>query len=228
MYRVEDKYVISDDRLWILEQRIAMLLPIDSLSDEAGYKISSLYFDDITDSMLADTLDGNPFRDKFRIRIYNDSFSIIKLEVKRKKYNRVTKVSSEITMDELQALVSGRTIPDQNGLNDARTLFNLAIKTRGLIPKIIVTYDRKAYIYESGNVRITFDRNIRASDQCELFGKHTINYDLSENSSSVLEVKYDEFIPRFIMQVLETGNMIQTSNSKYGICREIYEKRRNK
>lgn len=228
MYRVEDKYVISDDRLWILERRIAMLLPIDSLSGEDGYRISSLYFDDLTDSMLTDTLDGNPFRDKYRIRIYNDSFSIIKLEVKRKKYNRVTKVSSEITADELQALVSGRTIPDKNDLHDARTLFNLAIKTRGLIPKIIVTYDRKAYVHESGNVRITFDRNIRASDQCELFGKHNINYDLSEDSGSVLEVKYDEFIPRFIMQLLETGNMFQTSNSKYGICRGIYEKRRDK
>ena len=33
MYRVEDKYIISDERLWILEQRIAMLLTIDSLSN---------------------------------------------------------------------------------------------------------------------------------------------------------------------------------------------------
>ena len=228
MYRVEDKYIISDDRLWILEQHIAMLLPIDSLSNEDGYKISSLYFDDITDSMLTDTLDGNPFRDKYRIRIYNDSFSTIKLEVKRKKYNRVIKISSEITVDELQTLMLGNTIPDKNDFNDARTLFNLAIKAKGLMPKIIVTYDRKAYVCESGNVRITFDRNLRASNQCELFGKHNICYDFSEDSRSVLEVKYDEFIPRFIMQVLETGNMFQTSNSKYGICREIYKRRRNK
>ena len=224
MYRVEDKYIISDNRLWILEQHIAMLLSIDSLSNEGGYKISSLYFDDITDSMLTDTLNGNPFRDKYRIRIYNDSFSAIKLEVKRKKYNRVIKISSEITVDELNALMSGKTIPDKNNFKDARTLFNLAIKSRGLLPKIIVTYDRKAYVYESGNVRITFDRNIRASNQCALFGRSDISYDFLEDSDSVLEVKYDEFIPRFIMQVLETGNTIQTSNSKYGICREIYER----
>ena len=225
MYRVEDKYVISDSRLWILEQRIAMLLPMDRSGNEDGYKISSLYFDDVIDSMLTDTLDGNPVRDKYRIRIYNDSFSVIRLEIKRKKYNRAIKISSEITVDELYALMAGKTIPEENSLNDARTLFNLAIKARGLAPKIIVTYDRKAYAYESGNVRITFDRNIRASNQCDFFGRQDISYDFSEGSGSVLEVKYDEFIPRFIMQVLETGNMLQTSNSKYEICREIYEKR---
>ena len=228
MYRVEDKYIISGNRLWILEQKIALLLPIDSSSKETGYKISSIYFDDIADSMLTDTLEGNPFRDKYRIRIYNDSFSTIKLEVKRKKYNRVSKISSEITEDELYALMSGETIPDKNNLSDARTLFNLAIKIRGLTPKIIVTYDRKAYVYEAGNVRVTFDRNIRASNQCGLFGKHDLHYDCLEESGTVLEVKYDQFIPRFIMQVLETGNMLQTSNSKYGICREIYGKMRDK
>lgn len=224
MYRVEDKYIVSGNRLWILEQHIAMLLPIDSSSNENGYKISSLYFDDIMDSMLADTLDGNPVRDKYRIRIYNDSFTNIKLEVKRKKYNRVYKISSEITLDELHDLMSGRLIPDRNNLNDARTLFNLAIRTRELVPKIIVTYDRRAYVYESGNVRIMFDRNIRASDQWNLFGGQSIKYDYAETPGTVLEVKYDEFIPKFIMQVLETGNMLQTSNSKYEICREIYKR----
>lgn len=228
MYRVEDKYVISDNRLWILEQRIALLLPFDKLSNDDGYKISSLYFDDAVDSMLSDTLDGNPFRDKYRVRVYNDSFSTIKLEVKRKKYNRVFKISSEITEDELQALMLSQTIREGNNFNDARTLFNLAIKVKGIRPKIIVTYDRKAYVHEAGNVRITFDRNIRASNQCDLFGKHDIRYDFLMDNGAVLEVKYDEFIPRYIMQALETGNMLQISNSKYKICREMYTKGRNK
>lgn len=228
MYRVEDKYVLPDSRLYLLERRIAMLLPMDGLGGKEGYKISSLYFDDITDSMLADTLDGNPFREKYRIRIYNDSLSPVRLEVKRKKYNRAVKISSEITEEELSALMSGRTISDRNHPSDARTLFNLAIKARGLRPKIIVAYDRRAYVHEAGNVRITFDRKLRASSQWELFGKNGIRYDFPEDAGAVLEVKYDEWIPRYLMQVLETGNMIQASHSKYGICREIYESRRNR
>lgn len=225
MYRVEDKYIMQNHKMFTLEQRIGNLLTPDSFCAEAGYKISSLYFDDMMDSMLTDTLDGNPFRVKYRIRIYNDSLSTIKLEVKKKKYNRVAKIASQITRDELHTLMSGGTISDQNNLDDAKTLFNLAVKQRGLKPKIIVAYDRNAYIYGAGNVRITFDRNIRACNQCDFFGKQDLNYDFLEDVGTVLEVKYDELIPRFIMQILETGNMLQSSNSKYGICRQIYQRR---
>ena len=35
----------------------------------------------------------------------------------------------------------------------------------------------------------------------------------------VLEVKYDEFIPDFLVQLLELGNMQQTAYSKYQLCR---------
>ena len=42
---------------------------------------------------------------------------------------------------------------------------------------MIVAYERKAYIYEPRNVRITFDRNIRASNQIELFGNKNCIYD---------------------------------------------------
>lgn len=40
----------------------------------------------------------------------------------------------------------------------------------------------------------------------------------------VVEVKYDEFLPGFISGLLETGNMNQTSYSKYRICREAANK----
>ena len=36
----------------------------------------------------------------------------------------------------------------------------------------------------------------------------------------MLEVKYDEFIPGFLLQLLELGNMQQSAYSKYQLCRE--------
>jgi hypothetical protein len=224
MLRIEDKYLLTISRFDELEKRISVIMPLDEACTENGYKISSIYFDDIKDSMLNDSLDGNPYRDKYRIRIYNDSLNLIKLEVKRKYYNRSYKLSSLINVDEFNSLMLGDPIVDYNDMSDARTLFNLAIKTRGLRPKINVTYDRMAYTGESGNVRITFDRNLRASNQLELFGKDNIVFDYPRlNMDIILEVKYDEFIPNYIMQTLETRNMLQSTNSKYIICREIYE-----
>lgn len=224
MYRVEDKYSCTSQELAILQSRIGTILKPDSNENgEEGYSIISVYFDDIYDTHMQDTIDGNSFRDKYRIRIYNHSFDTIKLEVKSKSYNRVNKKSSLITFEQMQQLLQGNSIERRNSLDDPATLFHIAISERRLSPKVIVAYERKAYIYEPGNVRITFDRNIRASNQVELFGNAKITYDnLRQENNAVLEVKYDEFMPDFISQMLETGNMRQTSYSKYRLCREIY------
>lgn len=83
-----------------------------------------------------------------------------------------------------------------------------------------MTYERKAYVYEPGNVRITFDRNVRASSRVEAFGEKNISYDFLREYDKVLEVKYDELIPGFLLQLLELGNMQQSAYSKYQLCRE--------
>lgn len=222
IYRVEDKYVMPWAKMCELEAKVSSVLPPDRFSsgEGDGYQISSLYFDDLRDSCLDDSLDGNPVRDKYRIRIYNGSLDVIKLEVKRKRYNRAYKVSSPLRAEELRSLIEGRTIAQRDSLDDARTLFNLAIVTRGLRPKVNVTYDRRAYVCDEGNVRITFDRNLRYNDQVERFGSGGLRYDRPEGTGTVLEVKYDQVVPKFLAQVLETGNLIQTANSKYGLCRE--------
>lgn len=185
-----------------------------------GYRISSLYFDDIRDSCLQDTVDGVNWRNKYRIRIYNDSLDVIKLEVKSKKNNRIQKRSKTISKAQMESLMRGECIEDGASAKDPATLFNLAIRTQGLRPKVIVTYERKAYVYEPGNVRITLDRNVRASSRVEAFGEKNISYDFLREYDKVLEVKYDELIPGFLLQLLELGNMQQSAYSKYQLCRE--------
>lgn len=224
MYRVEDKYVLPHTDFFLLRNRIETILSPDSNSNDDGYKISSVYFDDIEDIHLRDTVEGNPVRQKYRIRIYNDSFNVIKLEVKFKQYNRIFKKAQKISVEELRRLINCQTIESPNDLNNARCLFNLAITERGLRPKVIVTYERKAFVYNPGNVRITFDSNLRGSNQIKYFGDKNLVYDYPEGTGTVLEVKYDEFLPKFIAQTLEIDSMWQTANSKYRICREIFEK----
>ena len=223
MYRVEDKYVLPHTDFFLLRNRIETILSPDSNSNDDGYKISSVYFDDILDTHLRDTVDGNPIRQKYRIRIYNDSFDVIKLEVKFKQYNRILKRAQKISVAEFEKLLNCETIDAPDDLDNARNLFNLAIMERGLRPKVIVTYERRAFIYTPGNVRITFDSNLRGSTQFKYFGNKNLVYEYPEGSGAVLEVKYDEFLPKFIAQTLEINSMWQTANSKYRICREIFE-----
>lgn len=221
MYRVEDKYNCTATELITLQSRMeAVLRPDENEGGSEGYRITSLYFDDLADSCLRDTEDGVNQRNKYRIRIYNDALDIIKLEVKTKRDNRILKRSRTISIAEMKSLIHGECIEDSASEKDPATLFNLAIRTRGLRPRVIVAYERKAYVYEPGNVRITFDRNVRASDRVEEFGQKNMSYDFLQEYDKVLEVKYDEFIPDFLLQLLELGNMQQSAYSKYQMCRE--------
>ena len=221
MYRVEDKYNCTATELVTLQSRMeAVLRPDENEGGPEGYSITSLYFDDLEDSCLQDTEDGVNLRNKYRIRIYNDALSVIKLEVKTKRDNRIMKRSRSISIAEMKRLINGECIEDSASGEDPATLFNLAIKTRGLRPKVIVAYERKAYVYEPGNVRITFDRNVRASGRVEQFGQKNISYDFLQEYDKVLEVKYDEFIPDFLLQLLELGELQQSAYSKYQMCRE--------
>lgn len=224
MYRVEDKYNCTATDLITLQSRIgAVLRPDENEGGDEGYSITSLYFDDFRDSCLRDTEDGVNRRNKYRIRIYNNALNVIKLEVKSKRDNRILKRSKSISIAEMKRLMNGECIEDDASEKDPATLFNLAIKTQGLRPRVIVSYERKAYVYEPGNVRITFDRNIRAGGRVEEFGQKNISYEFLREYDKVLEVKYDEFIPDFLLQLLELGNMQQTAYSKYQLCRECVD-----
>lgn len=222
MLRVEDKYILPPGDYLEMDRRLNAILPPDLNGSPEGYRISSLYFDDLYDTNYYDTVSGNPIRRKFRIRIYNDSFDSIKLEVKTKQYSRIQKEACFITPDEMNCLINGMPVAWGPTRNDPRTLFNEAILERGLRPKVVITYNRKAYIYPAGEVRITFDRAVRATDRVECFGNPETVYDFPPDENNVLEVKYNEFLPDFLAQTLEVNSMWQISYSKYRICREIF------
>lgn len=224
MYRVEDKFCCGETEMYCLQKRLSSVLRSDSNeSSTEGYSVSSLYFDDLDNSCLEDTVEGNRVRRKYRARIYNHSLDTIKLEVKEKLDNRVRKKSRNITEKELLKLMNGECIECQPSMEDPAALFNLAIQINHLAPKVIVTYERKAFIFEPGNVRITLDRNVRSSKLVEFFGNPEISYDFFVEQDKIIEMKYDEFMPEFILQLLELENMQQISYSKYQLCREKYE-----
>jgi len=224
MYRVEDKYDCTVQEMVQLQHRLSMALRADDNEEDAkGYQVASLYFDDLADSCLNATKEGSDRRCKYRIRIYNGSFETIKLEVKEKKGSRIWKKSRRITEGEMRQLICGQCIQAYPAPEDPAFLFNAAIQTRLLRPKVAVAYERKAYIYDPGNVRITFDRSVRASRQVMDFGVREMVYDALPGQDAVLEIKYDELLTKFIQQLLELESIRQTAYSKYQLCRERYE-----
>ncbi|MCE5168931.1 VTC domain-containing protein [Paenibacillus profundus] len=106
-----------------------MLLLDQNSVDEHGYHIRSLYFDNIYESALHDKVDGILNRRKYRIRIYNKSDAVIKLERKSKWNEYVAKESAPMTRSEFERLYRG----DAEFLREADSELKLghSIKLRG-------------------------------------------------------------------------------------------------
>ena len=242
MYRVEDKFSCSEMEMLLLQTRLQSVLDTDTnQKNSAGYQITSVYFDDYWDSCLHEAIDGVRDRCKYRIRIYDDNFDVIKLEIKYKKDSRIYKISQRITFEEMKTFLRGECVRREGfvhgkkqeasvyesaglmmGREDVIERMNAAILTKKLEPVVIVEYDRKAFVYEPGNVRITLDSNLRYSTNIDDFisGKKE-QYRVLPEMNRVIEVKYDEMLPGFIARLIENGNMAQTSFSKYCLCRRM-------
>lgn len=247
-FRHEFKYLCTDAQLAILEARLKGILPKDAHVGATGtYRIKSLYFDDYNDRCYHENEDGVTPREKFRIRIYENSPDRISLECKRKEQDKIYKSSCRLTMDQFEYLAYGSSpgndysIPPGNdcGISDSISnrkgsiAFNrlppLAQKlqclkmTTGMTPKVIVAYERTPYVYKNGNVRITFDRNITSSGQVDQFFNDSIKKrPILPIGMQLLEVKYDEYLPDHIYHALTLDNLQRTNFSKYYLCRKYF------
>ena len=221
-FRHELKFVVSDAQLEALRYRIAPFMQTDKNQKDGCYTITSLYFDDVYDSCFRENLGGFDRRSKYRIRIYENDFGVIKLEKKSKLHGMCKKESVRLSLEECQQLTDGENLYSRAGLDAKKQLLLCEMQMRGLMPKSIVEYERTAFVNPVGNVRITFDRNIRGSLKVEDFYDERIcMVPLLDEGVHVLEVKYDEFLPAYIYQALEIETLQQTSFSKYGYSRTI-------
>lgn len=221
-YRHEYKYVCTEGQLAYVNNAIKGIMQLDPhVKDKGGYTVRSLYFDDYYDGCYYDNLYGNEPREKFRIRIYDANDSNINLELKRKQKGKVKKESCKLTREICNLILEGKNLEFYALENALYKKFCLQYHMKMLRPKVIVEYDRIPYVYRDGNVRVTMDKNIRSSNQCSSFFDKTMFFrPIMENNKHLLEVKFDEYIPDYIHQMLEDEKMKQTTFSKYFLCRK--------
>ena len=218
-FRHEDKYILSEDCLAVLENQIKILLTPDGHGNEGTYTVSSIYFDDLKDTFLSENEAGVDARCKYRIRTYNRNQKQLKLEKKIKLHSRTRKITSEINADECSQLLHS-TMRYERSLDEKKMNLFYEMNCKGLLPKVLVEYDRSAYVKWEGNVRITFDRNIRGSMFVHGFPQRFPNmYSVLPANFHVLEVKYDELLPMEIIRILNIGVLQRTSFSKYYAAR---------
>jgi len=225
--RHELKYYINERQYFVLSGILDQILHRDPNGDEFNeYHIRSLYFDTVYNSALYDKINGVPNRDKYRIRIYNCSDKVIKMECKSKIGSLISKRSQTIPRLLCEQLIAG----DPAGLETTRSgLLNDVYRemTVNLLrPVVIVDYVREAYLHPAEEVRITFDKQLRTG----LWSKDLFNPDIPtispfDNNEIILEVKFNQFLPSYIRDILTTycAGACPSAISKYTWCRRFEE-----
>lgn len=225
-YRHEIKFIINKQMSLILKQRLALAMNVDknSVNLDNTYFIRSLYFDDINSTAYYEKIDGVLYRKKYRIRIYNNDSSFIRLERKWKHNNMTSKDQLKISKENCIHLLTNQfdNIDKELLNNSLMKEFITDIKVFGLKPSVIVDYKRLAYTYHISEVRITFDERIKSGlYNCNLFNMNRITYDVIDNNEVVLEVKFNEVLPEHISIILQTIPMYRQAVSKFALCRSI-------
>lgn len=223
-YRHELKFAIPYPEYVAMRARLRLIMKSDPHVNENGlYQIRSIYFDNSDDKALREKIDGIGKREKFRIRYYNDDFSFIVLEKKMKNGNRCSKFDARITEEECRKILKGDIDWMKNNENNLIKEFYAKMRFQRLKPRVLVSYVREPYIYHAGNVRITFDSRIRTTLYSQDFLTKEVN-DISATDTPgdmLLEVKFDNYLPSIIRDIVQIKGARQQSFSKYGACRRF-------
>ena len=220
--RHELKYFINPGELIALRHKLAPVLSLDShcRGADRSYTIRSLYFDDVADTAYYDKQMGVMHRDKYRIRIYNYSDQVIFLERKRKEGDLIQKSSVRITRNLAERIISGNAAGLEKTNVPLLQDMYVQMRLNLLRPRVIVDYDREAYVHPAENVRITFDKRVRSGLYShDMFNPNLPTVRAITDGREVLEVKYDRYMPDFISGLLYDLPAERSAISKYVLCR---------
>lgn len=218
-FRHEVKHEISRLDIPVLRQRLKAVMTPDSHAEDGRYQIRSLYFDNPDDKALREKLDGVNNREKYRLRLYNHDPSVIHLERKSKRSELGHKNTAVLTPAQARQIAEGDIHWMSESADRVIIGFYSRLRNEGLAAKVIVDYTREPFVFGPGNVRVTIDYNIRTALRCTDFLNPSCVTVPVPGSPCILEVKWDNYLPDVVRDIVQLGDRHSTAYSKYAACR---------
>ena len=220
--RREEKYLLTLREALQCAARFEKILPADRFSQNGSYQIRSLYFDTVDDRDFHDKLTDQNCRQKIRLRIYSPSDSHVKLELKQKQNAYQKKQSLLITRTDALALIDGRySVLLNYGDPFAGEMFT-RLAGACYRPRTIIEYSRRAFMAKENNIRLTFDSRIRALEgSYSLFSPALPCYPVMPGDQVIFEVKYNQFLLGYIMDIIRCVDRRSVPASKYCLGRSL-------
>lgn len=221
VFRHELKYRITDWQRKIIAERMGCFLSKDAHVQNGVYTIRSLYFDDGGNTAYEEKLMGTADRRKYRIRCYNYSDRTIRLECKNKQGSYIYKEAAPLSREDTERIIAGDySCLAGRGEPVCRNFYYQCV-ARQMRPRVVVDYERIPFVFSPGDVRITFDCNIReAVLMGSFFDEGLPTFGVTGPDELIMEVKFTAFLPEFIRDILTTQEADYVAASKYVMCCE--------
>ncbi len=217
--RFEFKYLLHYSQAKALIDSMSGYVRSDANAGPDGYyKIVSRYYDSRDLKCYWEKVDGEKFRRKLRIRTYGEDITNAFVEIKQRNNLSVQKRRCRFPLtfieEQVKLMQAGRYLPGADRVLDeaCNLMWQYCLE-----PKLVISYNRAAFFdtYRK-DLRITFDRNIKCRnlslglDRDRLGGVHVI-----PQTMYVLEVKFNEAIPRWLCASLNHLDLQLQRISKY-------------
>lgn len=221
VYRREQKYLISYPDAAKLKTRLSAFLRLDEHGEKGVYRVKSLYYDTPDGKDYREKLDGLEQRQKLRLRIYDEKQPGAKLELKSKNGNLQHKTSLQVSRTDAEILAKGIYTPLFSYDGEEAMRLYAVLSLHRYRPAVIIEYDRTAFYYREFDVRLTFDSHIRSSEINLNLYERQLSWNPVFRDAVILEVKFNEALPRFIQKLLQPYHLTAVSFSKYCCGRSL-------
>ena len=226
--RYEIKYLTDARAVPEIEAGLLdFLVPDKNGSGLHGYYNHSIYFDSPDFRFYREKREGELVRLKPRLRFYRPAPDAKPkaafLELKGRYDRIVEKRRGPIGLDLAERLLTDSLFePDRRAMESSavREFYYLA-RRFCLAPCVSVLYHRAAYFGAFyPNVRVTFDRVIRCSRYTGPDGAEDALIYALRPDQLILELKYNDKIPRLLLKRFNSLGLQQVTFSKFGVAME--------
>ena len=212
MKRREFKFILTEEQLSFFKQSLVGHMDVDQYGKTT---ILSLYYDTPDFRLVRASIEKPSYKEKIRLRSYglNNSHKQVFLELKRKNKGVVYKRRIALSEEEAASFFKGENCLEENQIGKEITYFRDYYKK--LVPQIMILYDRTAY-FDNTDLRLTIDENPRYRTYGLDMSSSTSGMLLLPHGSAILEIKAQEEIPLWLVQILSEGKIYKTTFSKVG------------
>lgn len=222
--RYELKYRISESTAQKVKGFVTAFLSPDPYTrrwPDGQYTICSLYMDSERFDLFRETVLDKCNRFKLRIRGYDDEpESPVYFEIKRKFNGIIYKSRAKAGKSEIASILKGHYLPPNATEADRTTLkqyvhYAHCLQAR---PIVLVRYKREAYEGQMDTrARVTFDRQLMYYETDKsVFKLNGQGWKKVPINFVVLEIKFTDYFPVWLVDMIRLFNLNRQSMSKYG------------